>query len=66
MQKMIVPCRVEPVVWYVALQRDKNVPTILNLISKIRIVYFNFKQTKSDELNSCDIMKLLFCGKTVL
>lgn len=63
---MITPCRVEPVVRYVALQGDKDVHTILNLISKIRKVYFNFKQTKSDEINCYDIMKLLFCVKTVL
>jgi len=57
---------VEPVVRYVALQRDKDVPTILNLISKIRKVYFNFKQTKSDEINCYDIMKLLLCVKSLM
>ena len=63
---MIMPCQVEPVVRYVALQSNKDMPTILNLISKIRKFNFNFKHTKSDEINCCDILKLLFCFKIVL
>jgi hypothetical protein len=44
--KIIKPCQVEPVVRYVAVQWDKDVPSILNWISKIGKVYFCFKHTK--------------------
>jgi hypothetical protein len=45
--KIIKPCQVEPV-RYVVVQGDKDVPSILNWISKIGEVYFNFKHIRND------------------